>query len=129
MVQSLQLGTSSQADDQQGMRRLNRLPIIVAIIVIVLLLLPEQWRDKKVLSLKVMTTAIFLDLLALLGAYAAGSSRGWKTSMYVVALIGAVLAFVAIHIALALSCTHQHDNQGGPGDTQSHEQTNGGNEA
>ncbi|KQV41261.1 IncP-type conjugal transfer protein TrbI [Rhizobium sp. Root1204] len=36
MVQSLQLGTSSQADDQQGMRRLNRLPIIVAIIIIVL---------------------------------------------------------------------------------------------
>ncbi|NEJ80374.1 conjugal transfer protein TrbI [Rhizobium leguminosarum bv. viciae] len=36
MVQSLQLGTSSQADDQQGMRRLNRLPIIVAIVVIVL---------------------------------------------------------------------------------------------
>ncbi|MBY3252188.1 IncP-type conjugal transfer protein TrbI [Rhizobium laguerreae] len=36
MVQSLQLGTSSQADDQQGMRRLNRLPIIVAITVIVL---------------------------------------------------------------------------------------------
>lgn len=36
MVQSLQLGTSSQADDQNGMRRLNRLPIIVAIIVIVL---------------------------------------------------------------------------------------------
>jgi type IV secretion system protein VirB10 len=36
MVQSLQLGTSSQADDHQGMRRLNRLPIIVAIIFIVL---------------------------------------------------------------------------------------------
>lgn len=36
MVQSLQLGTSSQADDQQGMRRLNRLPIIVAIMVIAL---------------------------------------------------------------------------------------------
>jgi type IV secretion system protein VirB10 len=35
MVQSLQLGASSQADDQNGMRRLNRLPIIVAIIVIV----------------------------------------------------------------------------------------------
>ena len=35
MVQSLQLGTSSQADDQQGMRRLNRLPIIIAIIVTV----------------------------------------------------------------------------------------------
>ncbi|UWU19266.1 IncP-type conjugal transfer protein TrbI (plasmid) [Rhizobium sullae] len=36
MVQSLQLGASNQADDQNGMRRLNRLPIIVAIIVIVL---------------------------------------------------------------------------------------------
>ncbi|TAX87402.1 IncP-type conjugal transfer protein TrbI [Rhizobium leguminosarum] len=36
MAQSLQLGTSSQADDQNGMRRLNRLPIIVAIILIVL---------------------------------------------------------------------------------------------
>ena len=36
MVQSLQLGASSQADDQKGMRRLNRLPIVVAIIVIVL---------------------------------------------------------------------------------------------
>ncbi|MBY3150310.1 IncP-type conjugal transfer protein TrbI [Rhizobium laguerreae] len=36
MVQSLQLGASAQADDQNGMRRLNRLPIIVAIIVIVL---------------------------------------------------------------------------------------------
>ncbi|MDV4158829.1 MULTISPECIES: IncP-type conjugal transfer protein TrbI [Rhizobium] len=36
MVQSLQLGTSSQADDQQGMRRLNRLPIVIAIIVFAL---------------------------------------------------------------------------------------------
>jgi len=36
MVQSLQLGTSSQTDDQNGMRRLNRLPIIVAIVIIVL---------------------------------------------------------------------------------------------
>ncbi|UXT85275.1 IncP-type conjugal transfer protein TrbI [Agrobacterium tumefaciens] len=36
MVQSLQLGTAGNADDQQSMRRLNRLPIIVAIVVIVL---------------------------------------------------------------------------------------------
>ncbi|MBB4581543.1 type IV secretion system protein VirB10 [Rhizobium aethiopicum] len=36
MVQSLQLGAASQADDQHGMRRLNRLPIIIAIIVIAL---------------------------------------------------------------------------------------------
>lgn len=36
MVQSLQLGTTGSADDQQSMRRLNRLPIIVAIVIIVL---------------------------------------------------------------------------------------------
>ncbi len=36
MAQSLQLGTSSHNGDQNGMRRLNRLPIIIAIIVIVL---------------------------------------------------------------------------------------------
>lgn len=36
MVQSLQLGTTGNADDQQSMRRLNRLPIIVAIVIIVL---------------------------------------------------------------------------------------------
>ncbi|KAM3209420.1 hypothetical protein ACQJBY_063860 [Aegilops geniculata] len=53
-----------------------------------------------------MNTTIVLDLLALLVAYAAGSSRGWKTSMYVVALVTAVLVYVAIHIVLAISCCH-----------------------
>ncbi|MGN7755729.1 IncP-type conjugal transfer protein TrbI [Sinorhizobium sp. 22678] len=36
MVQSLQLGASNQANDQKGMRRLNRLPIIIAIVIIAL---------------------------------------------------------------------------------------------
>ncbi|MBP1884954.1 IncP-type conjugal transfer protein TrbI [Sinorhizobium mexicanum] len=36
MVQSLQLGASRPADDQNGMRRLNRLPIMLAIVLIVL---------------------------------------------------------------------------------------------
>jgi type IV secretion system protein VirB10 len=36
LVQSLQLGTAGNTDDQQSMRRLNRLPIIVAIVIIVL---------------------------------------------------------------------------------------------
>ncbi len=36
MVQSLQLGTAGNAEDQQSMRRLNRLPIIVVIVIIVL---------------------------------------------------------------------------------------------
>jgi type IV secretion system protein VirB10 len=36
MVQSLQLGASGTTDGQHGMRRLNRLPIIVAIVIVVL---------------------------------------------------------------------------------------------
>ncbi|SSC72098.1 unnamed protein product [Ciceribacter sp. T2.26MG-112.2] len=36
MVQSLQLGASNQADEQKGMRRLNQLPIIIAIVIIAL---------------------------------------------------------------------------------------------
>jgi len=38
MVQSLQLGGSGNSTDQQGMRRLNRLPIIIAIAIVVLFL-------------------------------------------------------------------------------------------
>ena len=38
MVQSLQLGAPSHTNDQQGMRRLNRLPIIIAITIVVLFL-------------------------------------------------------------------------------------------
>ena len=38
MVQSLQLGATSNAVDQQGMRRLNRLPIVIAIVITVLFL-------------------------------------------------------------------------------------------
>ncbi|KAF7108053.1 hypothetical protein CFC21_108601 [Triticum aestivum] len=80
----------------------------VASIVVIVMLLP-QWLDKnKEWSLKVMNTTIVLDLLALLVAYAAGSSRGWKTSVYVIALIIAVLAYVAIHIMLALLCSRSH---------------------
>lgn len=49
MVQSLQLGSAGNADDQQGMRRLNRLPIIVTIVVILLFLgvvvVGLSWRD------------------------------------------------------------------------------------
>ncbi|WP_018240659.1 IncP-type conjugal transfer protein TrbI [Ensifer sp. BR816] len=36
MVQSLQLGASNQADDQKGMRRLNRFPVVLAIVLTIL---------------------------------------------------------------------------------------------
>ncbi len=36
MVQSLRLGAANETEDQNGMRRLNRLPIIVAIVIVAL---------------------------------------------------------------------------------------------
>jgi hypothetical protein len=47
-----------------------------------------------------MNTAIVLDLLGLLGAYAAGSSRKWDMSGYVIALTAAVLAYVAVNLVI-----------------------------
>ncbi|CAM0943401.1 unnamed protein product [Alopecurus aequalis] len=84
----------------------------VASIVVIIMLLPHWLTNKKEedweeWSLRVMNWTIILDLVALLFAYAAGSSRGWKTSIYVVALIAAVLGYFAIHMALS-SCSDRY---------------------
>ncbi|XP_020193342.1 uncharacterized protein [Aegilops tauschii subsp. strangulata] len=71
----------------------------VASVVVIVLLLQESLQDHALL-LYAMNTAIVLDLLGLLGAYAAGSSREWDTSGYVIALAAAVLAYVGIHLVL-----------------------------
>ncbi|RCV18558.1 hypothetical protein SETIT_3G310600v2 [Setaria italica] len=72
----------------------------VASIVVIILLLPE-WLHKEKWWLRVMNTTIVLDLLGLLIAYAAGSSRSWKTTGYVSALVIAVLAYSAVHVLLS----------------------------
>uniref|UniRef100_A0ACD5TQT0 Uncharacterized protein n=1 Tax=Avena sativa TaxID=4498 RepID=A0ACD5TQT0_AVESA len=51
---------------------------------------------------RAMYTMIVLDFLGLLGAYAAGSGREWKTSVHVVAIVFSVLAYFSIHIAVSL---------------------------
>ncbi|EMS54952.1 hypothetical protein TRIUR3_03408 [Triticum urartu] len=85
----------------------NSISFVASIVVIIMLLphwLPDEREEGwKTWSLKVMNRAIRLDLFALLVAYAAGSNRGWKTSVIVVALIIAVLSYFAIH--MILSCT------------------------
>ncbi|KAF7091742.1 hypothetical protein CFC21_094300 [Triticum aestivum] len=80
----------------------------MASIVVIMMLLPhwlpnknkEEWEKW---SLRVMNWTILLDLFTLLVSYAAGSNRQWKTSVYVIALIFAVLVYFAIH--MTLSCT------------------------
>uniref|UniRef100_A0ACD5ZH56 Uncharacterized protein n=1 Tax=Avena sativa TaxID=4498 RepID=A0ACD5ZH56_AVESA len=76
----------------------------MASIVVIIMLLPHWLPNKQEgeWSLRVMNWTIILDLLALLVSYAAGSNRGWKTSVYVVALIIAVLGYFAIHTTLSL---------------------------
>ena len=77
----------------------------VASVIVIVLLLPEPLHEHDKwwwLWLGVMNATIVLDLLGLLLiAYAAGSSRTWKTSVYVSALVLAVLAYFAIHVLLS----------------------------
>ncbi|CAO2142947.1 unnamed protein product [Urochloa humidicola] len=69
----------------------------VASIVVVVLLIPERLK-KSSWWLIVTNTTIVLNLLGLLGANAAGSSRGWETSgWYLVALIITAMAYVTLH--------------------------------
>lgn len=70
----------------------------VASVVVMVLLLQESLQNHKML--RAMNTAIVLDLLGLLGAYAAGSTREWDTSGYVITLVAAVVAYVGIHLVL-----------------------------
>uniref|UniRef100_A0ACD5ZA21 Uncharacterized protein n=1 Tax=Avena sativa TaxID=4498 RepID=A0ACD5ZA21_AVESA len=46
----------------------------------------------------VLEAAMILDLFGLIGAYAAGSCRDVNTSIYAIALAGAVLVYVVIHV-------------------------------
>jgi hypothetical protein len=87
----------------------NSTSFVASVVVIVLLLpLPESLHEHKWwwLWLGVMNATIVLDLLGLLIAYAAGSSRTWKSSVYVSALVVAVLAYFAIHVLLS-SCVRR----------------------
>ncbi|WVZ81470.1 hypothetical protein U9M48_028844 [Paspalum notatum var. saurae] len=73
----------------------------MASIVVIFLLLP--WTlHKHQLPLWPMQTAILLDMLGLLGAYAAGSNRDWETSKNVIYLVIPVLAYIAAYAAVSI---------------------------
>jgi predicted RND superfamily exporter protein len=75
---------------------------LVASVVIVFLLLNSTISKYK-RSLLAMKTAMVLDLLALLGAFAAGSCRKLTASVYVLALVIAVFIYIVIHIFLSFN--------------------------
>lgn len=80
----------------------NSASFAASVVVIILLLPKSLQKDNESLWLGAMNTMIVLDLLGLLGAYAAGTGRGWKTSVYVLALVIAVLFYIAVHVIVSL---------------------------
>ncbi|CAM0954363.1 unnamed protein product [Alopecurus aequalis] len=84
----------------------NATSFVASIVVIVLLLRHTVTKKNKnpggvPLPLWPVQTAVVLDLLGLLGAYAAGSCRGWATSAYVIALVAAVGVFITIYVLVS----------------------------
>nr|CAB3461931.1 unnamed protein product [Digitaria exilis] len=79
----------------------NSTSFVASVVVIVLLLPPSMPKKWWPWWLGVMNTTIVLDLLCLLIAYAAGSSRSWKTAGYVSALVIAVLAYFVVHVLVS----------------------------
>jgi hypothetical protein len=73
----------------------------MASVVVIILLLPETLHKYR-LPLWPMHTAILLDMLGLLGAYAAGSTRDWETSRNVIYLVIPVLAYIAAYAAVSI---------------------------
>ena len=106
----------------------NSTSFVASIVVIVLLLPQSLHKDDKWAAwwLGVMNTTIVLDLLGLLIAYAAGSSRSWKTAGYVSALVIAVLAYFVVHVAVSRFVRRgrgkQRDSSGDGGDSTQHHQ-------
>ncbi|CAN6221599.1 unnamed protein product [Urochloa humidicola] len=77
----------------------NATAFMASMVMVILLLnntISKYWR-----SLLAMKTAMVLDLLGLLGAYASGSCRKLKTSAYIFALFIAVFIYIVIHVLLS----------------------------
>lgn len=77
----------------------NATAFMASVVIVILLLNSTISKYRR--SLLPMKTAMVLDLLALLGAYAAGSCRKLKTSVYVFALVVAVFMYIVVHILLS----------------------------
>uniref|UniRef100_A0A0A9BDN1 PGG domain-containing protein n=1 Tax=Arundo donax TaxID=35708 RepID=A0A0A9BDN1_ARUDO len=77
----------------------NSTAFMASMVMVILLLNNTISKYKR--SLLAMKTAMVLDLLGLLIAYAAGSCRKFKTSAYIFALVIAVFIYIVIHVLLS----------------------------
>uniref|UniRef100_A0A0E0HP82 PGG domain-containing protein n=1 Tax=Oryza nivara TaxID=4536 RepID=A0A0E0HP82_ORYNI len=83
----------------------------VASLLVIVLLLDRKLRDGTVRAWE-LYGCVLVSLAGLVGAYAAGSSRAAHTTAYVVALIGAILAYIAIHLAVVACAARALSNTG-----------------
>ncbi|EAZ04127.1 hypothetical protein OsI_26272 [Oryza sativa Indica Group] len=70
----------------------NSMAFAASLVIIILV------QYKPMLKRRILQFAMILDLFGLIGAYSAGSCRDVTTSIYVIALAGAVLVYVIIHV-------------------------------
>ncbi|CAL4902752.1 unnamed protein product [Urochloa decumbens] len=84
--------------------------LLVIVLFLILAILHEQ---KKVwIRLKPLRALMALDLLGLVGAYAAGTCQDTFTTVYCSVLVGTALTYIGVHRALA-SCRDQLDGRSG----------------
>ncbi|TVU51626.1 hypothetical protein EJB05_03066, partial [Eragrostis curvula] len=88
----------------------NSVAFVASLLAIILL------RKRVMLKYHALESAMILDLFGLIGAYAAGSSRDVTTSIYAIAMAGAVLVYVVIHVVFF---TLDHEDIIGSGEATS----------
>ena len=72
----------------------NSTAFVVSLVVILMV------QKEKLVKSHTLLVAMTLDMFALIGAYAAGSCRDLRTSVHVVALAGAILVYVFVHVLI-----------------------------
>lgn len=84
---------------------------LVASVVVIIMVQSKHLTSSAVHKSHGLEAAMILDLLSLMAAYAVGCARDVSTSLHVVALAGAVLVYVVIHIAL-FTLDHKGESRG-----------------
>jgi len=79
---------------------------VIALLMLELIYLDVRKKDdrERTFLIRAAHYMMVLDLVSLLGAYAAGSSREWETSGYIVALVAAVPLYIGVHIFMYWMC-------------------------
>ncbi|XP_062228693.1 uncharacterized protein LOC133926683 [Phragmites australis] len=79
---------------------LNAIAFVASLVMIIMLL--NRRMSNKAIKRYALQTAMIVDLLALTGSYVIGSCRKTKKSIIISLLVCLVLAYVAIHVLIAI---------------------------